>query len=142
MFGKFCLRVTVGIGVFLLFGGENAGELLAMAVICTLGLGLIVIIPAAYLIGLVCTIWFVPFGNRSKNAVEKQPRDRTWAGSPETGKSHTLAELESLRVFVDAADAKGRDWQSIRNELLAAGWDSVTVERVRGCAGIVNGIDR
>lgn len=131
MFGKFCLRVAVGIGLFLLFGGSDAAGMLAMAVVCTAGVGLIVVIPAAYLIGLICTIWFIPFGSGQ----EKTPGFKTSkpinAPSTVSGKLHSIRELNSLLAFVLAADAKGRDWISIRDELLGAGWDAETVERIR-----------
>lgn len=142
MFGKFCLRVTVGIGVYLLFGGKDAIGVLVMSVVCTAGLGLIVVLPAAYLIGLVCTIWFIPFGNRAGRAEEKLNQGRNYEPTMESGKSRSLAELNSLRSFIEAADAKGRDWNSIRNELIDAGWDSKTIERVREHAGIVSGVGR
>ena len=142
MFGKFCLRVAAGIGVFLIFGGNDAMTVLVMSVICTMGLGLIVVLPAAYLVGLICTIWFIPFGRRTEKAVDDTTAERASAQPSETGKSYSLAELESLLSFVEAAEAKGRDWISIRNELLESGWDANSVERMMRRAGIVNPQDR
>ena len=139
MFGKFCLRVFVGIVVFLLFGGKDAVGMLAMAVICTAGVGLIVVIPAAYLIGLICTIWFVPFGSKKKNAKvgppnsaairHGQPAQLVWKISS--------AERVALKEFIEAARGKGESSDMIRRDLLRMGWDEESVNQVQMFYGIV-----
>ena len=141
MFGKFCLRVAVGIGLFLLFGGNDAFGVLVMSVVCTAGVGLIVVVPAAYLLGLVCTIWFIPFGMRGEEPAEDRSAERPGANTPEPRRSHSLAESSSLREYAVAADAQGRDWNSIRDELLRAGWDPDAVERLWSQVGIGNPSD-
>ena len=100
--------------------GQAAFQALAMLVICTLGAGLIVAIPAAYLIGLVCTIWFVPFGKEKNTGLgfvtSPPPLPRTDAPVP-------LA----LSDFIALAVKKGRGWNSIREQCRDAGWSEEVV---------------
>ena len=136
MFGKFCLRVFVGTLVICLFGGAGV---LAMAVICTAGVGLIVVIPAAYLIGLLCTIWFIPFGSngeeeegQSRKSPERrnaQPSKVGWKCSPQ-GRS-------ALQDYIAGAEAKGQEWQSIRADLIGLGWAAETVDHAGRVLGLI-----
>lgn len=71
-FLKFIFRTFVGllvifVGLSMFLGKfEDAACLLAAAVICTAGLGLIVIIPVSYMLGLAITIWWIPFGDSKR----------------------------------------------------------------------------
>lgn len=126
MFGKFCLRVLVGTLVVCLFGGAGV---LAAAVICTAGVGLIVVIPGTYLVGLLCTIWFIPFGDRREDSKE-QDRRSPQPNHEQPAKveaKHSLQRLSALQAYVAAAEATGRDWDTIRQELISAGWDEQTI---------------
>lgn len=122
-FLKFCFRVLVGLGVFVLFGGKGAFEFLVLAVVCTAGLGLIAVIPGAYLLGLLCTIWFIPFGNRRKEPEKNEDSSTEWKCS--------LSERNAIGKFISEAEAKGADWQTIQDDLIEAGWNAALVNRVR-----------
>ena len=130
MFGKFCLRVLVGTLVICLFGGAGV---LAMAVICTAGVGLIVVIPATYLIGLLCTIWFIPFGDR-REVTEEQKRqspERRQAQPVRVGWKCSPAGRSALQDYITGVAAKGQEWQATRADLIGLGWDAETVDNAR-----------
>jgi hypothetical protein len=131
MFGKFCLRVAVGIAVFLVFGGKDALGVLVMTVVCTAGVGLLIVIPAAYLLGLVLTIWFIPFGRRKDKEGPEENSGKTGQARP----SHVNT---ALRDYIRAAGDRDQDWESIRRELLKSGWDEQAVDLAGRHAGIVN----
>lgn len=130
MFGKFCLRVLVGTLVICLFGGAGV---LAMAVVCTYGIGLIVVVPAAYLIGLFCTIWFIPFGNRSKDSKGQnlQSPDRLNVQPTNAGLKHSPHGCSALHDYIAGAESKGQDWQDIRTDLIEMGWAAEMVDTAR-----------
>jgi hypothetical protein len=112
-FGKFVLRTIVGLIVAIVLSGGQALGLIMVAVVCTAGLGLIVVVPAAYLIGLVCTIWFIPFGNKdhpTKKNIPRIPRDEV------------PYNRAALATFVSNSLKKGRDWESVRTTCLNSGW--------------------
>jgi predicted lipid-binding transport protein (Tim44 family) len=130
MFGKFCLRVLVGTLVICLFGGAG---MLAMAVICTAGVGLIVVIPAAYLIGLVCTIWFIPFGSKreEQEGQNRKPPEQHHAQPARVGWKCSPQGRSALLDYIAAAEAKGQEWQTIRADLMGAGWAAEIVDNAR-----------
>jgi hypothetical protein len=129
MFGKFCLRVLVGTLVICLFGGAG---MLAMAVICTAGVGLIVVVPAAYLIGLVCTIWFIPFGSKreEQEGQNRKPPEQHHAQPAKVGWNCSPQGRSALQDYIVAAEAKGQEFETIRDELIRLGWDEQTIVSV------------
>lgn len=136
MFGKFCLRVLVGTLVICLFGGAG---LLAMAVICTAGVGLIVVIPATYLIGLLCTIWFIPYGNKGAESKEQRQQfvERRHAEPAKVGWKCSMQGHSALQDYIAAAEAKGQEWETIRDELIGLGWDKKTITSARWRLGTI-----
>jgi len=118
MFGKFVLRTFVGLVVYLIIGslvaGQSALTALFMLVVCTAGAGLIVAIPAAYLIGLVCTIGFIPLEDDTQSGVSNSRA----LPNPDT----TSLSRAALERFVDDCLEHGRKRDSIRAECLRAGW--------------------
>ena len=116
MFGKFLLRIFVGIIVATLVSAGKVLQLIAVAVVCTAGVGLIVVLPAAYLIGLVCTIWFIPFGEGS------------WEYDKRTDvKDSSLGRSTLLSNYIESAAAKGQDQGTIKADLIQIGWPEETV---------------
>jgi hypothetical protein len=67
---KFIFRTVVGLVVLLVVLSISSGSpeeilmTLFAAVVCTLGLGMIVIVPVSYMVGLLLTIWWLPFGDK------------------------------------------------------------------------------
>jgi hypothetical protein len=140
MFGKFCLRVLVGTLVICLFGGAG---MLAMAVICTAGVGLIVVIPATYLIGLACTIWFIPYGSKSAESEEQRQQfvERRHAEPSKVGWKCSMQGRSALQDYIAAAEAKGQEWETIRAELIRLGWDEQTIASAWWRLGKIQGDD-
>lgn len=129
MFGKFCFRVFVGVLAAALFSGGKAMPVIAMAVICTAGVGLIVVLPAAYLIGLVCTIWFIPYGEGAWSYSEK-----TKAEGDAPNATRNLPSRAALSEYIASAEAKGQDWETIKADLIRSGWQVETVTNARDIA--------
>lgn len=123
-FGKFLLRTIVGgiVGIIFLnaFGGPNAMQALGLAILCTAGLSLIVIIPVAYLIGLLCTIWFLPFGEEP----EIPPRNSSSTKEDAGG----YIQRKALEIFIQNQINRRKDWESIRNECRSAGWSENAIQ--------------
>ena len=139
MFGKFCLRVFVGLVVFVLIGRGDALGMLFMAVVCTAGVGLIVVIPAAYLIGLLCTIWFIPFGNRDKEPKEGSPQspERHPTEPAKVGWKYSKQGRSALHDYIGGASSKGQEWQAVRSDLIGLGWDAEIVDKAGRDLGLI-----
>ena len=129
MFGNFVLRTFVGVIVYLVVGtmvaGSAAGQLLAVTVICTAGVGLVVVIPACYLIGLLCTVWFIPF----EEDHQFQPTKRAISGNvPPSGagsEKRTIVSERSqtaLEDYMVAELSRGMVWYTVHNQCVSAGW--------------------
>jgi len=129
MFGKFVLRTIVGVIVYLFFGtiftGSAAGQLLAVAVICTGGVGLIIVIPACYAIGALCTFWCIPFEEgRARQTtryapVKTQSNATALDASKSVATSHSQAALED---YIASELSRGMVWDTIHKRCLRAGW--------------------
>ena len=125
-FGKFLLRTIVGglVGVIVwsALGGPNAMQTLALAIICTCGLSLIVIIPIAYLIGLLCTFWFIP--------IEGEPEGGGTlnSGTPEVG-TITYIQRASLERYIQNQLKTGKNIETIREDCgLIGGWSEDSIQ--------------
>jgi hypothetical protein len=118
MFEKFLLRTGVGLVAYLIIGslisGLAAFQFLGVLVICTAGVGLIVVIPACYLIGLMCTIWFIPLGEK-----DRSPASGTSKTQPPSAGARAQ---EALEGYILAGLRRGKTPASIREQCLQAGW--------------------
>jgi hypothetical protein len=126
MFGKFILRSFVGLVVGMLVAimlyGEDAIRALFLMVVCTGGLSLIVIIPVAYLIGLLCTFWYLPFGK------EKTPTPARRHARPAQGTALAAESKAQLVQYIEAAIRNQHDKPTILGQCLKAGWSRAEFE--------------
>ena len=137
MFGKFVLRTIVGVVVYLvvgtIFAGNAAGQLLAMTVICTGGIGLIIVIPVGYAIGAICTCWFIPFDEGQAQQTRRPVSIRTHpkAAALETGKFvATSLSQAALEDYVTSELSRGMVWHTIYKQCLSAGWPEDVIKSV------------
>jgi len=125
MAANFFLRTIVGLIVGVSIGavitGQNMLAVLVMAIICTCGLSLIVIIPVAYLIGLLCTFWFLPF------AGEPEGGGTLNSGTPEVGTTSYI-QRAALEKFIKNHLKRGNDLESIRNVCRSEGWSEDSIQ--------------
>jgi hypothetical protein len=110
-FRNFLIRVFSGLAVATvvaaLFGrAQDLYNFLILSVICTGGLGLIAIIPGAYLIGLLVTIWWIPLSSTPRTPSRQPSRPPS----------------EVLLNYARAAAANGQSASSLAAELREAGW--------------------
>ena len=126
MFGKFVLRTFVGFVVGMLVAimlyGTDAIRGLYLLVFCTLGLSLLVIIPVAYLIGLLCTFWFIPFGK------EKTSPPALRHARPAQGTALAAGSKAQLVQYIEAAVRNQHDKPTILGQCLKAGWSEAEFE--------------
>jgi hypothetical protein len=127
MIGKFLFRVTAGLGVAMLFSGGKVLELILVAVVCTAGAGLLVVVPAAYLIGLVCTIWFIPFGSGEWSYKQRRAEKDLALGEPFSRARSTAAIVRYLR----SSELKGERPEEADANLLHAGWSAEEIRIAR-----------
>lgn len=146
-FLKFCFRVLVGVFVAGAMTGGSAWGFIAVAVICTGGLGLIVVLPAAYAVGLLCTIWFVPMGSGSRSravarkeaaqeekataALQEAAQAETAQRSAATTDSWHTRRLASLARYIAASAARGEPWEVTKVNLELNGWTKGMIEHAR-----------
>jgi len=123
----------VGLVVFVVLGGKDGLQFLVLAVVCTAGAGLVVVIPGAYLIGLLCTIWFIPYGNRAI-AQGGEPLLDGRENRSRGGNGKPSSRISALGDYIGAAEARGEKWEGIREELIRLGWDEKTIALARGQA--------
>ena len=129
MFGKFVLRTIVGVIVYLVVGtiftGNAAGQLLAVTVICTAGIGLIIVIPVCYAIGAICTFWFIPFEEGRAQQTRRASPGKTLpkAAASETRKAVVTSRSQSaLEEYMASELSRGMAWHTIHQQCLRAGW--------------------
>ena len=119
MFGKFCFRVFVGLVAAIVISGGAIIPTIVMTVVCTMGIGLIVVLPAAYLIGLVITIAFVPFGTggwryrKHPVAAAEKPLE---------------PRITGLAVYIAKMLRADIPWKTCRKELIQCGWTDSEVD--------------
>ena len=125
-FGKFCIRVGVGLVVAGLFGGTDALTVIFALVVCTLGLGLIVVLPGLYLIGLLCTIWFLPIGRSTASAGTQPPpaNPATTLTAVEGGSTLTRRRQVALADFLAGCVQRGYRWEEVETMLDRSGWSA------------------
>jgi len=141
MFGKFLMRTFVGMlvafPIFLASGvyqgdglsGGNPLMFLLVLIICTCGLSLLVIIPACYLIGLVCTIWFVPFGKPHSSHGRRRRHSNEMSGSSkELRHPPGSRTYDAFIEYVAWATKRGLSREQIRAHCVAAGWPEAVVD--------------
>jgi len=126
---KFILRTFVGgvVGVILLnlIGGPNAMSALGLAIICTAGLSLIVIIPIAYIIGLICTVWWLPIED-----AEGVNSGTLTSIAPEIG-TITYIQRASLEKYIRNQLKNGKDIEAIRLDCRSiGGWSDENIDDV------------
>jgi hypothetical protein len=146
MFGKFCFRTFVGIVLGLAMGGLVGGrdfmQGLALAIICTAGISLIVILPACYLIGLAATIAFIPWGSTPWSYAEKEAEERRLARrAPLQGRTpvdiSSLPRAErALATYAARASQLGETPATIERRLLDAGWSPQLVRQTITLLGL------
>ena len=155
MFGKFCVRVFVGLIAATVVSLGKVLPVIFLTVVCTAGAGLLVVLPAAYLIGLLVTIWFVPFGagewsydgpgvtgtshrveGKEKPPAPYIPRDasRETDGykeehmAPTSQRNRRALLANNLAVYITNALKTGISWETIRAELGKCGWSDSTID--------------
>lgn len=133
---------VVGLTMGSLVGGNEFLSSLALAIICTAGLSLLVILPACYLIGLVATIWFVPWGRTAWSYGEKEAQARLEARRvPLQGRSpvdlDSLPRAErAIAAFAMKAFTSGETLANIERRLEQAGWSADLIRRALDAAAL------
>ena len=132
MFGKFLLRMLVGAFVVTVVTAGKAPLYLLALIICTDGKGvpvaILLSIPICYFAGLLCTIWFIPFGGekgseseiREMEAERAKMKTKNPANVPYTAQNDFMRE--AIVNYISNALAKGMDPAAIRAELTRNGW--------------------
>jgi len=138
MFGKFMLRTLVGVLVALPLYlalapnhvyGVDALSALVFLVICTGGLSLLVIIPACYLIGLLLTFLFIPFGKPHSSRPHRSTRSDESRRIPMELRHPPGSPTHNAFVdYVAWAVEKGRTREQIRAHCVVGGWPEMVVD--------------
>ncbi len=119
MFGKFLLRVFAGLLAATVVTGGKALIVAGLTIYCTAGLGLLIVLPVAYLIGLVCTIWFIPFGKdtgKTTEGIHVLPNARA-----------SLSARAALEGFVHSRLKRGASREMVYELCLRAGWSEEVI---------------
>lgn len=131
MFGKFCVRTAVGLAIgmgILLLNMEidEAIGMLLVVVICTAGLSLLIIIPVAYVVGLIVTIWFIPMGGKkwSYSTTGREPPP-----IPHQKQNKQTPKNRVLLKFIEESQNQGKNFNQIEAELIQTGWPEEEVHR-------------
>ena len=106
--------------------------------VCTMGVGLVLLIPVAYLIGLLLTVWWIPFlgpvrearkGRGLSSSDPAQEGNSQSAGNASPPPLPRQARIEqSLQNFVAAATSNGMDADETAGQLRDAGWDETDIQ--------------
>ncbi len=120
MLGKFLLRMLIGAGVITLCTAGMAPLYLLALIVCSQGKGvplaILLAIPSCYLAGLLCSIWFIPFGP----GPESYSKRRALAAKKNERKDGLMKA--AIENYIAKALEKGMDKTDIFSQLIHNGW--------------------